>query len=90
MIRSSRSNIAHVKYFIGNFDVTDYAPNNFHVTYLDITSLVISVISHLVDVGFDVHVAYIYYSDREFIFFGLTLLFILFPAFVNSVVSTRM
>ncbi|KAK7868794.1 hypothetical protein R5R35_003637 [Gryllus longicercus] len=49
-----------------------------------------SIITHIVDVAFDIHLAYRYYQGGEYEYFALTALFILFPALVNTIVSTRM
>ncbi|XP_067005397.1 XK-related protein 6 [Anabrus simplex] len=72
------------------YDKPDYAPNRAHVTDFDIFALLVSIISHIVDVAFDINLAYRYYRSGKTTYFQLTLLFILFPAFVNTVISTKM
>ncbi|XP_049841756.1 XK-related protein 7-like [Schistocerca gregaria] len=71
-------------------DDTDYVPKTSRITYRDILSPIISIISHTADVALDANLAYSYYASAEYVYFKLTLLFILFPALVNTVISTRM
>lgn len=71
-------------------DEIDHTPYNVHVTKLDVMFLSISIITHIVDVAFDIHLAYRYYHNSQYDYFALTAVFILFPALVNTIVSTRM
>ena len=74
----------------GNEDVLDYAPKRRHVTNWDIFFLFTSIISHIIDIGFDIFVAYRYYRNKKMESFILTVIFILFPAFINTAVSLNM
>jgi XK-related protein. len=71
-------------------DDVDYAPNNAHVTNFDILALIVSVVSHIIDVGLDINIAYRYFHSGQSVYFVLTVVFILFPALVNTVISIRM
>lgn len=71
-------------------DSVDSVPNNVHVTNFDILALVVSVVSHIIDVGLDINIAYRYFHSGRSVYFILTVIFILFPALVNTVISMRM
>ncbi|KDR18462.1 XK-related protein 6, partial [Zootermopsis nevadensis] len=71
-------------------DEVDYIPNNAHVTNFDIFALAVSIISHIVDIGLDINLAYRYFHGGRTEYFILTVLFILFPALVNTIISIRM
>lgn len=73
-----------------DYDETDKAPSNFHVTNLDIFALVYSVIIHIVDVGFDVNLAYHYFRKGLIKYFILTMVFMFAPALLITLVSLRM
>jgi hypothetical protein len=71
-------------------DDVDFVPNNAHVTNFDILVLTVSIISHIIDIGLDINLAYRYFHSGRSEYFILTVIFILFPAFVNTVISVRM
>jgi hypothetical protein len=71
-------------------DGVDFVPNNAHVTNFDIFVLIVSVVSHIIDVGLDINIAYRYFHSGRHVYFILTVLFILFPALVNTIISMRM
>lgn len=71
-------------------DDVDFLPNNAHVTNFDILALIVSVISHIIDVGLDINIAYRYFHSGQSVYFVLTVIFILFPALVSTVISIRM
>jgi hypothetical protein len=71
-------------------DDVDFIPNNAHVTNFDILALIVSIISHIVDIGLDINLAYRYFHSGRTEYFILTLLFIFFPAFVTTVISISM
>jgi hypothetical protein len=71
-------------------DDVDFVPNNAHVTKFDIFVLTVSIISHIIDIGLDINLAYRYFHSGRSEYFILTVIFILFPAFVNTVISIRM
>ncbi|XP_075238139.1 XK-related protein 6-like isoform X1 [Lycorma delicatula] len=60
------------------------------VTNWDIFVLLVSILSHIVDVALDINLAYRYYRHQQTVYFLLTVVFILFPAFVNTGISIRM
>jgi hypothetical protein len=67
-----------------------FLPNNAHVTNFDILFLTGAVVSYIIDVGLDINIAYRYFHSGKSLYFILTVVFILFPALVNSVISMRM
>jgi hypothetical protein len=71
-------------------DDVDFVPNNAHVTNFDIIALIVSIISHIVDIGLDINLAYQYFHSGRSEYFILTVLFVLFPALVNTIISIRM
>jgi len=71
-------------------DSVDFVPNNAHVTNFDILALIVSIVSHIIDVGLDINIAYRYFHSGQNVYFILTVVFILFPALVNTIVSMRM
>ncbi|XP_065171333.1 XK-related protein 6-like [Atheta coriaria] len=71
-------------------DQVDRLPSRDRVTDLDIAGFVISIVSHLVDLVFDLNLAYRYYHNNEIPYFCTTLGFILIPAIVNTAFSIRM
>lgn len=71
-------------------DDVDFVPNNGHVTNFDILVLVVSIISHIIDIGLDINLAYRYFHSGRSEYSILTVIFILFPALVNTVISVRM
>nr|XP_022913761.1 XK-related protein 6-like [Onthophagus taurus] len=72
-------------------DTTDYLPSKDRVTRWDIAGFVFSIITHLVDVGLDINVAYRYYVDNpNQYYYVLTLIFILVPAVINTAFSIKM
>lgn len=71
-------------------DSVDFVPSNAHVTNFDILALIVSIVSHLIDVGLDINIAYRYFHSGQNVYFILTVVFILFPALVNTIISMRM
>ncbi|KAF5274106.1 hypothetical protein FQR65_LT04504 [Abscondita terminalis] len=71
-------------------DQVDRLPSKDRVGDLDIAGFVISIISHIVDVGLDSNLAYRYYSSNQIECFLATLGFILVPALINTAFSIRM
>lgn len=68
----------------------DGLPSKDRVTNWDIAGFVISIISHLVDVGLDCNLAYRYYEYQNLTYFFATVGFILIPALINTAFSIRM
>lgn len=71
-------------------DEIDSVPVTYHVTNWDIIALLVSIFSHIIDVALDINLAYRYFRHNQMVYFTLTLVFILFPAFVNTGISIRM
>lgn len=71
-------------------DSVDFVPNDAHVTNFDILALIVSIVSHIIDVGLDINIAYRYCHSGQSDYFILTVVFILFPALVNTIISMRM
>lgn len=73
-----------------SLDETDKPPGSYHVTNLDIFGLIYSIIIHIVDVAFDINVAYHYLKSERYIYFICTVSFMLVPALIITIISTRM
>lgn len=71
-------------------DEIDRIPSKDRATNWDIAGFVISIISHIADVGFDCSLAYRYYFYNELKYFFTTLAFIIIPAIINTAFSIRM
>lgn len=71
-------------------DETDRLPPSDRVTHLDVAGFVISIISHIVDVGLDCNLAVRYYLSGQKAYFFATIAFILIPALINTAFSVRM
>lgn len=71
-------------------DETDRLPPSDRVTYWDIAGFVISITSHIVDVGLDCNLAVRYYLSDQKAYFLTTVAFILIPALINTAFSIRM
>lgn len=71
-------------------DVIDRIPSKDRVTHWDIIALIISISSHLIDIGLDINLAYRYYTNKHLYYFILTLGFIVVPAWINTAFSIRM
>lgn len=71
-------------------DEPDRIPSKDRVTDWDIIVLVISILSHVIDVGFDINLAYQYYNTQNLLYFILTVGCILLPSCVNTVFSFKM
>ncbi|XP_044744465.1 XK-related protein 4-like [Coccinella septempunctata] len=71
-------------------DETDRLPPSDRVTYWDIAGFVISIASHIVDVGLDCNLAVRYYLSGQKAYFLTTVAFILIPALINTAFSIRM
>lgn len=85
---SLQNNAVQAKVY--TIDDVDCIPNKAHVTNFDILALIVSIISHIVDIGLDINLAYRYFHSGRTEYFILTVLFILFPALVNTIISIRM
>lgn len=73
-----------------NLDETDRLPSKDRVTYWDIAGFVISIISHIVDVGLDCNLACQYYLNNQRAYCFTTVAFILIPTLINTAFSIRM
>jgi XK-related protein len=66
------------------------ALSNFRVTIFDILWIIIAICTYILDVGFDIYLAYQFYHDGSMMYFYPTLLFIIFPGVVNAITSCIM
>lgn len=73
-----------------SLDETDKPPSSFHVTEFDIFVLIYSIIVHIVDVAFDINLAYHYFKNGRFVYFIWTVSFMLVPALIITFISLRM
>jgi hypothetical protein len=63
---------------------------DFRITKLDIASNVVSILFRLFSVLFNIYLAREYYLKEEFLYFKLTLCFILIPATISIALSITM
>lgn len=75
---------------VAECDEPDRIPSKDRVTYWDVVALVISISSHIIDIGLDINLAYRYYTSQYSWNFVLTLGFIVVPAWINTAFSIRM
>lgn len=78
------------KMFINHKDETDRLPSRDRATYWDEAGFIISILSHIIDVGLDCNLAVRYYLSNQIVYFYTTLAFILIPAVINTAFSLRM
>lgn len=71
-------------------DVIDMPSKKADVSNFDIFCLVTSIVTHIIDLLFDINVAWHYFSTEKYWYFGCTLFVILVPSFINNAVSHRM
>lgn len=71
-------------------DEVDRIPSKDRANYWDIIALIISITSHIIDIGFDINLAYRYYTNSYPYYFILTVAFIVVPAWINTAFSIRM
>lgn len=71
-------------------DETDRIPSKDRVTKWDIISLIISICSHIIDIGLDINLAYRYYTTKNEYYFILTVGCIIVPAWINTAFSIKM
>ncbi|XP_018327856.1 XK-related protein 6 [Agrilus planipennis] len=71
-------------------DEVDRLPSKDRATYCDIFGFIISIISHIVDIGLDCNLAYTYYRSNQMPYFFATVGFIAVPALINTAFSVRM
>ena len=69
------------------FDVLDMPSKKADVSNFDIFCLLMSIVTHIIDLAFDINVAYQYLSCEQYSHFTLTILFILIPSLINNVIS---
>ncbi|XP_071448225.1 XK-related protein 7-like [Hetaerina americana] len=71
------------------FDEPDYVPSSYKVTLWDITWVVFSIGSHVLDVAFDIYVAINFYLLAQTHFFIWTVIFIVVPSLSTTFISAR-
>lgn len=76
-----------------NQELSDHGGGNeysFKITRLYLFSLIFSIVLHVADVGTDSYLAYQYFRFYEIAYFLLTVSFIVFPAFISTMLSIKM
>ncbi|KAG8240427.1 hypothetical protein J437_LFUL003141 [Ladona fulva] len=71
------------------WDETDYIPSHYRVTKFDILWLIISIVSHICDVVFDLYLAVSYFYFGEKWISAWTFVFIFVPSLTTTVISGR-
>lgn len=91
-IRSSNSSPNQSKSFLDNQlsnDVVDVMPKVMEFNWFDVMLNLISIFCYLIDVVSDVVTCCVHYQTKNFVFFYLTLLFIIVPTLITTFISLR-
>lgn len=85
----SRSNPCPVvcRQLLNGRDVSDAPPSRISFTWVDFIVLLFSIGSYLFDVGTDATLAYFYYTQEHYVYFGLTLAFVIIPSMTITGIS---
>lgn len=70
-------------------DAIEVMPKCMEFTYFDVLLNLVSIICYLADVVSDLVVCYVHYQTKKFVFFYLTLLFIIVPSLITTFISLR-
>ncbi|CAI9743066.1 XK-related protein 6 [Octopus vulgaris] len=70
-----------------NFDEPDGVPKGLPYTRIDVTITVLTIIFFFVDVATDLGLAFSYLNRTRYLWFGLTLAFVLVPSVSNSILN---
>lgn len=73
-----------------DLDEPDELPKDLSISYWDLTTLILAIVSHVIDVCIDYNVAYQYYRYEKLHYFVLTIMFILVPSVINTYMSLKM
>jgi len=71
-------------------DEPDELPKDLSISYWDLITLVLAIVSHVIDVCIDYNVAYQYYRYEKLHYFVLTIIFIAVPSIINTYMSLKM
>jgi len=71
-------------------DEPDELPRDLSISYWDLITLILAIVSHVIDVCIDYNVAYQYYRYEKLHYFVLTIIFILVPSIINTYMSLKM
>lgn len=71
-------------------DGTDMPSGKLEVSNWDIFHMVFSILTSVIDIGLDINMAAQYLIGGHTMYFVYTLVLILLPSFINSVVSSQM
>ncbi|KAJ1519295.1 hypothetical protein ONE63_004594 [Megalurothrips usitatus] len=75
---------------LASTDQTDYPPLPMRPSHWDIFCLLWAIVFHLIDLGTDINVALHYYNQGEIPYAVATIVIVLIPSIVTSLVSYRM
>lgn len=70
-------------------DTIDVMPKCMEFTWFDILLNLVSIFCYLVDVLSDLVTCYVHYRTKNFVFFYLTLTFIIIPTLITTFISLR-
>jgi len=71
-------------------DEPDELPKDLTISFWDLITLVLAIVSHVIDVCIDYNVAYQYYRYEKLQYFILTIIFIVVPSIINTYMSLKM
>ena len=84
---SSQSNKS--TFFANPQDAVDVLPKCMEFTWFDILLNLVSIFCYIVDVLSDLVTCYVHYRTKNFVFFYLTLVFIIVPSLITTLISLR-
>ena len=92
--QSPSSNETSSKSFLNNYDlnnqdVVDVMPKAMSFTWFDILLNLVSIFCYLIDVVSDIITCYVHFQTKSFVFFYLTLIFIIVPTLITTFISLR-
>jgi len=72
-----------------SLDVIDFIPKVMEFTWFDVLLNLVSIFCYLIDVVSDLVTCYVHYKTKNFVFFYLTMLFIIVPTLITTFISLR-
>lgn len=72
------------------FDEVDGPPEHLPYGFIDVLATSASIVGYLIDVGSDIWLSIVYFTDGDVWWFGLTLAWIISPCIVMTIFSLRL
>lgn len=71
------------------YDEVDALPATLRFNYFDMFCILLSMGTYIFDLGMDIYIAYVYYTNARIDYFVLTLVFVIIPAGTMTAFSLR-